>query len=46
MWETLGVIAEHIAYAISVIGLTGLAWYIAGVVVDKLITRNKAKEAQ
>jgi hypothetical protein len=41
MWETLGLIAEHIAYAISVIGLTGLAWYVAGVVIDKIIYRNK-----
>jgi len=41
MWETLGTIAEHIAYAISVIGLTGLAWYVAGVVIDKLLYRQK-----
>lgn len=34
-------IAEHIAYAISVIGLTGLAWYVAGVVIDKLLYRQK-----
>lgn len=44
MWETLGTIAENIAYAISVIGLTGLAWYVAGVVVEKLICREKEKK--
>jgi hypothetical protein len=44
MWETLGTIAEHIAYAISVVGLTGLAWHVAGTVVDKLITRKREKQ--
>jgi len=44
MWETLGIIAEQIAYAISVIGLVGLAWYVAGVIADKLIFRNKKGE--
>jgi len=44
MWENLGVIAENIAYAISVIGLCGLGWYVAGVIIDKLVYRNKKTE--
>jgi len=40
MWSTLGTIAENIAYAISIVGLTGLAWYVAGVVVEKLVKKD------
>lgn len=40
-WSLLVNIAEAIAYSISVLGVCGLGWYIAGIVTDKLLHREE-----
>jgi len=40
-WALLGKIAEAIAYSISIIGIAGLGWYVAGIVIDKLLHKEE-----
>jgi len=40
LWEILGKIAEHIGFSLSVIGLCGLAWYVASAIIEKLIKKE------
>jgi len=45
-WAPLGTIAENIAYAISILGITGLAWWIAYSVVGKLAEKMGSKKKE
>jgi len=40
-WETLGTIAEAIGYALSILGVVGIGWLIAGAVLKKLGLKNE-----
>lgn len=39
-WNIVVNIAEALALGISILGVTGLGWYIAGKVIDKLIHKD------
>jgi hypothetical protein len=41
-WTQLGIIAEAIAYAFSVLGVAGLGWYLATTILEKLGNMHKS----
>jgi len=44
-WDVLGTIAEHVAYALSVLGVVGVAWVVAGAILKKLGLKNEEKSS-
>jgi hypothetical protein len=44
-WDVLGTIAEQVAFALSVLGVVGVAWVVAGAILKKLGLKNEEKSS-